>query len=149
MKQSFLGDIVNYIAPGDPTLTPLAAIVLAVHFDGSADLRVDGGYCQGTSDIAAVVQADVPTPGHFVYAAGTAPLVGDIVNYQTPANIEHPATYAASIVAVHTDAGAVDLLVFNGYCQGNVYIKHVKESATGDRRPISTPIRLCFTWARL
>jgi hypothetical protein len=63
-----LGDTVNY----NPSLTePVrAAVVIEVHSDGTVDLRVWGGYCQGSTDLEKVAQSDWGDPGTFFYPKG-------------------------------------------------------------------------------
>ena len=57
-----LGDIVQY-QPVDPTAAPLAALVIAVHDDGTADMRTFLGYCQGTMDVQNVAFSDAAEAG--------------------------------------------------------------------------------------
>jgi hypothetical protein len=45
-----LGDIVQF-QPADPNAAPVAALVIAVHDDGTSDVRAFLGYCQGTQDV--------------------------------------------------------------------------------------------------
>jgi len=67
----YLGKAVNY-RPPDSMATGsgfLAAIIIALQSDGTADLRVFPGYCQGTIDVAGVKRADDPAdPGPGTYS---------------------------------------------------------------------------------
>lgn len=51
-----LGQLVQYQSQQEPS--PLVALVIATHDDGTSDLRVFNGYCQGTTDYKNVVFSD-------------------------------------------------------------------------------------------
>jgi hypothetical protein len=56
-----LGDMVEYLS-ADPKATPLAALVIAVHEDGKADLKVFNGYALGTMDVQNVEFSETVEP---------------------------------------------------------------------------------------
>jgi hypothetical protein len=69
-KLVFLGDIVNYQPPQSFGGPALAGIVTQVYDDGTADLRLFGAYCAGTTDVSRAAQSDDAQPGTFFYPKG-------------------------------------------------------------------------------
>jgi hypothetical protein len=57
-----LGDLVQYQSP-EPGASALAALVITVHENGKADLRVFNGYTLGTMDVQNVEFSDSVEPG--------------------------------------------------------------------------------------
>lgn len=68
-----LGEIVNYQPKIDVGTEPLAALVIAVHEDGTADLRIAGGYCLGWTDAQNVAASDDGAAGTFFTPGSTQP----------------------------------------------------------------------------
>jgi hypothetical protein len=60
-----LGDVVLYQPPTHLGTAACFALVLAVHDDGAADLRIANGYCAGWSDLERVQPSDEGDPGTF------------------------------------------------------------------------------------
>jgi hypothetical protein len=65
----FPGDTVMFVpVSGD---SAKAALVIGTKGDGTADLRIFNGYCDGTTDAAGVPQSEGGVPGSFFYPRGT------------------------------------------------------------------------------
>lgn len=86
-----LGDTVNY-RPNITGAESYAAYVIGVHDDGSADLKVALGYCQGWSDVQNVPESADGSLGTF-FPPGTVPAEKRDVPYvKPPAPTPNPAS---------------------------------------------------------